>query len=100
MSMVAVLRPASDEQLEELFARPEAIEELLDEPSSEEVDIDKAWHGLHYLLTGTAWEGAPPLNFLAAGGREVGEVESGTAIRPRTTHLRISSSTMRVSRSS
>ncbi|CAN5327956.1 hypothetical protein BH18ACT12_BH18ACT12_04930 [soil metagenome] len=35
MSMVAVLRPASYEQRDELFARPEAIEELLDEPSSE-----------------------------------------------------------------
>jgi len=72
MSMVAVFRPASDEQLEELFARPETIEELLGEPSSDEMDIDKAWHGLHYLLTSTAWAGEAPFNFIAAGGREVG----------------------------
>jgi hypothetical protein len=43
----------------------------------EMIDIDKAWHGIHYLLTGTAWEGEPPLNFLASGGREVGNVDVG-----------------------
>jgi hypothetical protein len=43
----------------------------------EVVDLDKAWHGIHYLLTGTAWEGDPPLNFLVKGGREVGDEEIG-----------------------
>lgn len=42
-----------------------------------ETDIDKAWHGLHYLLTGTAWAGEEPLCFLAAGGTEVGNIEVG-----------------------
>jgi hypothetical protein len=32
-------------------------------------DFEKSWQGLHYVLTGTAWEGAPPLNFLMGGGR-------------------------------
>ena len=40
-------------------------------------DLDKAWHGLHYLLTGTAWDGEPPLNFLVGGGEEVGDVDVG-----------------------
>ena len=40
-------------------------------------DLDKAWHGLHYLLTSTAWEGNPPLNFLVAGGRPVGAEDVG-----------------------
>ena len=39
-------------------------------------DFEKSWHGLHYLLTGTAWEGDPPLNFLMGGGREL-ELEDG-----------------------
>jgi hypothetical protein len=43
----------------------------------EAVNLDKAWHGIHYLLTGTAWEGEPPLNFLVKGGREVGDEEIG-----------------------
>jgi hypothetical protein len=40
---------------------------------SADFDIDKAWHGIHFLLTGSAWEGDPPLNFLVAGGKEIGE---------------------------
>ena len=40
-------------------------------------DLDKAWHGIHYLLTGTAWEGAEPLNFIVCGGTEVGNLDVG-----------------------
>ncbi len=39
-------------------------------------DFEKSWHALHYLLTGTADEGEPPLNFLLSGGREL-ELISG-----------------------
>jgi lysophospholipase L1-like esterase len=37
------------------------------------VHLQKAWHGLHYLLTGSAGEGGLPLGFLLEGGREVGQ---------------------------
>jgi hypothetical protein len=47
------------------------------------IDLDKAWHGIHYLLTGTAWEGTPPLNALVSGGRELAAVEVGYGA-PRT----------------
>jgi hypothetical protein len=39
-------------------------------------DLDRAWHGIHYLLTGTAWDGSPPLDFLINGGRQVGEIDA------------------------
>lgn len=42
-----------------------------------ETDLDKAWHGIHYLLTGTAWEGTEPLNFILCGGTPVGDVDVG-----------------------
>jgi hypothetical protein len=42
-----------------------------------DTDLDKAWHGIHYMLTQTAWEGDAPLNFLVGGGRTVGDVEVG-----------------------
>ena len=42
-----------------------------------ETDLDKAWHGIHYLLTGTAWEGLEPLNFIVCGGAEVGDIDVG-----------------------
>jgi len=35
--------------------------------------LEKAWHGLHYLLTGSSGESGVPLGFLLEGGREVGE---------------------------
>src|SRR5215469_10595296 len=39
--------------------------------------LDKAWHGVHYLLTKTPWEGNPPLNVLVSGGTPVGDVDVG-----------------------
>ena len=35
-------------------------------------DVDKYWHILHFLFTGTAWEGTQPKAFLASGGSPVG----------------------------
>ena len=40
-------------------------------------DLDKAWHGIHYLLTGTAGDGGKPFNFLLAGGCQVGDIDVG-----------------------
>lgn len=37
------------------------------------LDLHKSWHVLHFLFTGTAWEGTAPANTLLAGGREIGE---------------------------
>lgn len=44
---------------------------------SDTLDIDKAWHALHFLFTGTAWEGEPPADFLVTGGTKIGEVDVG-----------------------
>ena len=86
MSMIGNFRLVEAPEFERLLAEPETIEDLLyadddeaddDAPDSAQIDIDKAWHGLHFLFTGTAWEGKPPLNFIAAGGREVGDVDVG-----------------------
>jgi hypothetical protein len=82
MSMIGNFRRASDEKIQSLLREPETIEEYLDDDGGDGDDthdlrIDKAWHGIHYLLTGTAWEGTPPLDFIAKGGREVGDVDLG-----------------------
>jgi len=50
---------------------------VLAEAEGLSTDLDKAWHGIHYLLTGTAVEGRPPLDFLVSGGREVGTIDVG-----------------------
>jgi len=39
----------------------------------EQLDLDKAWHGLHFLLTGTADAGPEPACFLLTGGEALGD---------------------------
>lgn len=40
-------------------------------------DLDKSWHAIHFMLTGSPNGGNPPLNFLLAEGGEIGKVEVG-----------------------
>ena len=80
MSMIAMFRRLSDEDLERLCDEPGIVEDYL---GAEEridgfgpfvdLDVDKAWHAIHFLLTGSAWEGEPPLDFIVRGGTEIGE---------------------------
>jgi hypothetical protein len=66
----------SNEDLSAARSAPETVERLIEasseEPSADLVDVDKAWHCLHFLLTRTAWEGEPPLDFIVRGGTEIG----------------------------
>ena len=76
MSMTLTLVALRDEEIERVVAEPGLALDILlpedDEPSDiAAVDLDKAWHGIHYLLTGGAWNGEPPLNALVAGGEEL-----------------------------
>ncbi|HEV2969126.1 MAG TPA: YfbM family protein [Pirellulales bacterium] len=41
--------------------------------TADRVSLEKAWHGLHYLLTGETWEGHGPLAFLLAGGERLSD---------------------------
>jgi len=41
------------------------------------VDLDKAWQALHFLFTGTAWDGDEPGCFLTHGGEELGDEDLG-----------------------
>jgi len=79
MGMIAGFRRLGDADLTRLRDEPELIIDYLGEEEPEgfgpfaELDVDKAWHAIHFLLTGTAWEGEPPLNFIASGGTEMGD---------------------------
>ena len=67
--------------LSKLFGRarpPAAVADLeLSSLEGGSTDLDKAWHGIHYFLTGTAWEGDHPGNFLVSGGTAVGDIDVG-----------------------
>lgn len=72
-------RPDHRSFLSRMLGRPKAqrpVAPKIPAPSAT-TDLDKAWHGIHYLLTGTAWDGEPPLNFLVHGGREIGSIDVG-----------------------
>ena len=58
---VAATEPASKEPL---WPRP---------GPGEQISLDKAWHGLHYLLTGSADGGREPACFLLSGGEDLGD---------------------------
>jgi hypothetical protein len=64
------------ERAREEVGGPDA-ELILGEGEGDSIDLDKAWHGLHFLLTSTAWEGEPPLDLLVAGGTPLDEIEDG-----------------------
>ena len=62
--------------VEEVVPRPGAPAPG-DAPSARatELDLEGVWEGLHFLLTGTAWEGDEPACYLVRGGRELGDGE-------------------------
>lgn len=78
MGMYGSFRLARPDQIQGLIADPDQLDEFVGETIVQDdevtrepdtLDVGRWWHGLHYLLTGTAWEGAPPLDFIARGGR-------------------------------
>jgi hypothetical protein len=76
MSMIGNFLQLSSEELAALIADPSGVQSFI-YPEGEEcensIDIDKAWHGIHYLLAGDAWGGEPPLANVVLGGTEIGE---------------------------
>ena len=64
---------------------PVRLQMLIDDPTSVEafiypsegdadgcIDIGKAWHGVHFMLTGDPWGGTLPLANVVLGGVEIG----------------------------
>jgi hypothetical protein len=43
-----------------------------DGPNEDGLSLEKSWHSLHYLLTGTAWESESVLGKAILGGKEIG----------------------------
>jgi hypothetical protein len=75
MGMFSCLAPADEDQINELLIDPEGVSEFLEELEEEErvIDLDKSWHGIHFLLTGSAEDGEEPLCYLINGGEEIGD---------------------------
>jgi Domain of unknown function (DUF1877) len=83
MSLIGHVYLLAEARIDALLADPGSIYGVIDgaynDPSAGFVDLDKAWHCLHYLLTGSAQGGHPPLDFLLQGGEPVGAEDLGGA---------------------
>jgi Domain of unknown function (DUF1877) len=78
MGMAACFASVDAQTLERLQGDPSSLEDFLfpndgDGDVPGQVDVDKAWHGLHYLLTGCADGGPEPLAWAVLGGAEIGD---------------------------
>lgn len=83
MSMIGNYLRLPQADLDTLLASPESIADFLypeddsQYPHDRHLDIDKAWHLIHCLLTGTDWEGKEPLRSAVLGGNEIGDEDVG-----------------------
>src|SRR5216683_6998989 len=80
MEMIGNLRPASDAEIQQLLASPADVTRFLygaDADGRERLVLKKAWHAIHFVLTGSRLGGDEPLNFLVSEGTPVGEVDVG-----------------------
>jgi hypothetical protein len=79
MSMIGNFFAIEEAKAKELMNNPDAIEDFIyseESPIDESddfLDIDKSWHGIHFLLTGDVWEGEPPARDVILGGETLGE---------------------------
>jgi hypothetical protein len=80
MSMIGNYRRITADELQILFKQPEKLDDLLysEEGSFERcLDIDKAWHAIHFLLNGEVWDGIEPYNMVVLGGEPISEEDVG-----------------------
>jgi len=82
MSMISILTVVSDDEIQQLHDSPERIDDFTSDKRTT-TDLDKAWQGIHWLLTGSAFCTHEPLCYLVAGGQEVSLTDFGYG-PPRT----------------
>lgn len=76
--MIGCFSAIDAKKLATIQSNPSLIEDFLypDDDLGEpehSIDVDEAWHGLHYLLTGQAEESHGPLAQAILGGQSIGE---------------------------
>jgi hypothetical protein len=61
------------ERVEDMNRTPARTAGVPVDPGAPPLDIDKAWHGLHFVLCGVADDAPPPLGNAVLGGEPLGE---------------------------
>lgn len=68
MSMIGYFTRIKRGKMEEIINSPELLPDILFVGKNPKLEIDKSWHGIHFLLTGSSWGGDPPLSYAVLGG--------------------------------
>jgi hypothetical protein len=78
MSMIGNLLALPQAELDALHAGHIPVSTYLYETRTDDiVDLDKAWNGIHFMLTGEMWGGTGPLANVILGGVPIGEEDVG-----------------------
>ncbi len=77
MSMIGNFLALPQAELVALRDEPERIHQVLDSHEDAADDVDKAWHGIHFLLKGTVAAGTGPLANVVFGRVPVGDEDVG-----------------------
>lgn len=78
MSMIGHYLAIPQDELDTLQDEPERITFLIDERYADEVvDLDKAWHGIHFILSDEEFQEEPLLANAIFGVDEIGEEDVG-----------------------
>jgi hypothetical protein len=75
MGMILLLQRVSETEVNQLEQSPELVENLISEQAGGKttLSLEKSWHGLHFVLTGSAFSEEGPLAFLLVGGTPTGD---------------------------
>lgn len=78
MGMIAYIAGVDEVTMARLLANPDEVAAVIYPPDghaegADVVDLDKAWHCIHFMLTGSAVDTAPTAGWSILGGTELGE---------------------------
>lgn len=83
MSMTMCVWAVDADQRSEVEQDLEAGRGLVSVHSAPSCSLEKAWHAIHFILTGTAYEGDLPAAFIIEGGDFLREPEDDVDCPPR-----------------
>ncbi len=82
MSIFLYVTLATTDEIATLMNKPDRLIPFLEERwTDKEVKgmhlVGQFWHALHFLFTGTAWDGSQPASYLVEGGQTIGDFDVG-----------------------
>ena len=80
--MIGNYRRVAESELSRICADPNSISDFLyaesnDDTERRDLDIDKSWHAIHFLLNDSPWEGKYPFVCVVMGGECIGDQDVG-----------------------